>query len=283
MKPTYLNELSSSFMLWLDHEILLNGEAFYNKIDEPLTYAFDPNFKNYKVYGSPYRQWVCDSDIPNAIVASGITSGNAFVPKSVNDVRIDYGMGRAVLKSATPSNLTTLKASFSVKEFNLYFTSKSMTNLLFDDAEQNIMKTPRLSTGALNYKDEPYPCIYVKFTNGKNEPFALGGLDQSDWDVRCTVLADSAFSLDAVCSILADSAHHSFPRIPASGIPFNFCGDFRDIVSGYSYCRLANEYPRNLVYIDEVSISKFDEKVNRAIKDDLWGAFVDFRLLDVRN
>ena len=52
MKATYVNNLMSSFYLWLDHEVLDRGEAFINYSGK-LYNAPDPNFPNKQVYGAP--------------------------------------------------------------------------------------------------------------------------------------------------------------------------------------------------------------------------------------
>jgi hypothetical protein len=281
MKPSYLNELTSSFSLWLDHVVLSEGEAFSNESGK-LFYSFDPNFKNHKIYGSEYRQWVSDRDIQGANIPSGIFSGSVFIPKAPGDVRIDYGMGRVIMKAATPANLEVFSCAYAAKEFNIYTTSKSETEILFEGAELKKQKRGA-KTDALESKEEPYPAIFVKFMGGQNNPFAFGGIDEADWSVRCTVVAADPFSLDSVCSILVDRSHSYFAFIPSSGIPFNVYGDMKQVGEvGYSYSNLCASAGTDLIYIDEVTVSKFSERANKAIKDDIWGAFIDFRLLDVK-
>jgi hypothetical protein len=281
MKPTYLNELTASFALWADHVMLKDAEAFHNESGK-LFYTFDPDFKNYKIYGSEFRQWVCDRDIEGANIPSGIFSGSVFLPKAPGNIRIDYGMGRVIMKSSTPADLSVFSCPYAAKDFNIYTTSKSEVDLLFEGADIKAQKRGK-QPEALNYKDEPYPAIFVKFMGGENKPFAFGGVDEADWNVRCTVIAADNFSLDAVCSVFVDRAHTHFPLVPSSGIPFNIYGDTKatgDV--GYSYSQLCQENSYNLIYVSDVTVSKFSERVNREIKDDIWGAFIDFRLLDVK-
>lgn len=281
MKPGYLNELSASFYLFLDNWLLREGEAFFNHSGE-LEYSFDPNFKNFKVYGSEYRQWVADTDISGAIIPSGIISGSTFIEKSPSDVRIDYGMGRAILKNSYPSNSNVFSAAFSAKEFNIYPTTKDEIDLLFERADvkgEKIKSTNR----ALNYKDQPYPAIFIKFNGGSNKPLAFGGIDEADWDVRCTIVSDSAYKLDAILSTISDAANKSFKFISSENLPFNPYGDIKAPNFLYSYSSTcASQSGGNWIYVKSVDISKFSEKVNKSIKDNVWGAFADFRLLGLK-
>lgn len=282
MKPGYLNELSASFYYFLDHWILREGEAFFNHSGS-LEYSFDPNFKNYKVYGSRYRQWVSDTDISGANIPSGIFSGSSFIPKAANDVRIDYNMGRVILKNSYPANSNIFSSAFSAKEFNIYPTTKDEIDLLFEGAEIKGDKIKKDQAGPLNYKDQPYPAIFVKFNGGQNNPFAFGGMDEADWDVRCTIISDSAYKLDAILSTVSDMAHKSFKYISSNNLPFNVYGDVKPPNFLYSYSSMCSSSGNGgWIYIPSVEISKFPEKVNQSIKDDIWGAFADFRLLGVK-
>lgn len=278
MKPSFTNELSSSFLMFLDHEICYNTEAFVNVTSGKLYPSTDSSFSNNTIYQSQYRQWVSDDSIADVggIIPSFIHSGNASINKSQNGLKIDYGMGRVFLDASFPKNLGNLSASFSRKEFNLFLTSKDEMQLLMDDS--NYYK--QFPSG-MTKNIEPYPLIYVKSFHGENNPFAFGGMDESEYEFRCTVLSDNSFKLDSLVSTLQDSARKNFSLIPSTGIPFNFFGDYKNNIS-YNYYYKCNEYKNNPVYIDSVRVSKFDEKLNKLIKDGVWGGFVDFKLKCLR-
>jgi hypothetical protein len=279
MKATYVTNLMSSFYLWLDHEILTRGEAFINHSGK-LYNSPDPNFPNNSVYGAPFRQWVYDSSVANANIPSGIFINDSYVARGVNGLNIDFNKGRAILNNGIISNNVT--ASYSFKEYNLYYTDEREEKLLFEKA-YNI--TPKVTqvTGALGYLDTPYPCIFIKHRMGENIPFAFGGEDTTKTMIRCIILASNSFSLDGVISILSDSARKVFPVLSPESFPFNYFGDFKS-GNNFNYINLCkNQLPSTLVYIDRVTVSKLDEIDNAKINKKCVAALVDFELSDVRN
>lgn len=277
MKASFINELSASFMLFLDHEICSRGDAFINIQSGTLYPSSDPYFNNYTVYQSQYRQWVADSSIYDATICSGAFINGDFYLKGSSGMKIDYGMGRLIFDNTVPSGMANIKADFATKEFNLFLTAKDETQLFLNDPVSS-----NSIIGALPNSIEPYPLVYVKNFFGENSPFAFGGLDESSHEFRCTIFSDTAFKLDSLNSILQDSARKSFSLIPSSGIPFNIFGDFKQDMTGYNYNDLSSRYSNKLVYIESVRISKFDERVNKLIKEGVWGGFADFKLKTVR-
>lgn len=278
MKATYLNNLMSSFYLWLDHEILYKGEAFTNH-NGKLYATQDPNFPTSKIYGSAFRQWVYDSSITGANIPSGVFINNTFVNKNVSGLAIDYNKGRVIFNNnqVNTQNITT---NYSLKEYNIYYTDEREEKLLFEKAYQITPKITQV-TGALNYLDIPYPCIFIKHRNSENIPFAFGGQDTTSSMLRCIIMASNSFSLDGVISILNDSARKVFPLLSPSDFPFNYLGDFK--FNNFNYIELCNNQPPyNYVYIDKVTVSKLDEIDNAKINKKCVAALVDFEVSDVR-
>lgn len=279
MKPSFINELSASFLMFVDHEISYNAQGFSNIVSGKLYPSTDSYFGNSTIYQSEYRQWISDASISGVggNVANSIYSGNNTINKSENGLKIDYGMGRVFLDDSFPKNLTNLTASFSRKEFNVFLTSK--------DEMQLVMSEPtyysQAATG-MGKSVEPYPLIYIKNFYGENQPFAFGGMDESQYEFRCTILSDNAFKLDSINSTLQDCARKNFSIIPSSGIPFNVFGDFKDSGYPYNYFDLCSNFSNRSAYIDSVRISKFDEKINKVIKDGVWGGFIDFNIKTLR-
>ena len=277
MKATYINNLMSSFYLWLDHEVLERGEAFINYSGKLYT-SPDPNFPNMQVYGAPFRQWVYDSSVTNANIPSGIFVNGNYVTRGVSGLNIDFNKGRAIISGSTSNNVT---ASYSFKEYNIYYTDEREEKLLFEKA-YNI--TPKVTqvTGALGYLDVPYPCIFIKHRMGENIPFAFGGEDSTQTMIRCIVLASNSFSLDGLISILSDSARKVFPVFGPQDFPFNYVGDFKSSNS-FNYKTLCQSQPQSsLVYIDRVTVSKLDEIDNAKINKKCVAALIDFELSDLR-
>lgn len=279
MKPSFINELSASFLMFVDHEISYNAQGFSNIVSGKLYPSVDSYFGNSTIYQSEYRQWVSDASISGVggNVANSIYSGNNTINKSDNGLKIDYGMGRIFLDDSFPKNLTNLTASFSRKEFNVFLTSKDEMQLVMSDPLYYSQATTGMSKSA-----EPYPLVYIKNFYGENQPFAFGGMDESQYEFRCTVLSDNAFKLDSINSTLQDCARKNFSIIPSSGIPFNIFGDFKDTSDPYDYFDLCSQFSNRSAYIDSVRISKFDEKINKVIKDGVWGGFIDFNIKTLR-
>lgn len=278
MKATYVNNLMSSFYLWLDHEILVRGEAFVNYSGK-LYNSRDPNFPNMKVYGGPFRQWVYDSSVPNINFPSGIFIDGNYVARGTNGLSIDFNKGRAIISGSVSNNVT---AGYSFKEYNIYYTDEREEKLLFEKA-YNI--TPKVTqvTGGLGYLDTPYPCIFIKHRMGENIPFALGGQDSTETSLRCIILASNSFSLDGLISILSDSARKVFPVLEPQDFPFNYFGDFKT-ANNFNYINLCKNQPQSrLVYINRVTVSKLDEIDNAKINKKCVAALVDFEVSDVRN
>jgi hypothetical protein len=278
MKPSFANELSASFLMFLDHELCYNAQGFVNIINGKLYPSVDPSFGNNAIYQSEFRQWVSDGSVSGVggIVANSIRHQESTIVKSQNGLKIDYGMGRVFLDDSFPKNLTNLTADFSRKEFNLFLTSKDEMQLLMEDPGYF-----RQSTSGPAKNIEPYPLIYVKNFDSENRPFAFGGMDESEYEFRCTILSDNSFKLDSVSSVLQDSARKTFPLIPSSGIPFNIFGDCKNNLN-YNYFNVCEEYKSSPVYIESVRVSKFEERLNKVIKDGVWGGVVDFKLKCIR-
>jgi len=287
MKPQFLNLLASSFMLWIDHEILDQGESFAN-FSGQLYAANDPNLKGAKVYGSQFRQWVSDSSIQGATIASGVFAGSNFVAKGVSGLNVDYNMGRVVFNHASvPSNLTNLTLPYSFKEFNTYLVTEDEVDLLFEKKWEQInqLNTSSSPVSALKFNEQPYPCVYIKQDSSENQPFAFGGQDATNTSIRAIVLTENSWQMDGLLSILNDSARKSFPVLDLNEIPYNRFGDFKQSFSGsYSYVNLCASSPnhRRLSYIKKVRVTKFDEDINKELGPKVRGAFVDFDLENIR-
>jgi hypothetical protein len=278
MKATYINNLMSSFYLWLDHEVLARGEAFINYSGK-LYNSSDPNFPTNSVYSAPFRQWVYDSSIPNANIPSGVFIDGNYTTRGTNGLNIDFNKGRAILNNGF--NSTNVTASYSFKEYNIYYTDEREEKLLFEKAYNITPKVTQAMSG-LNYLDTPYPCIFIKHRMGENVPFAFGGEDSTQTMIRCIVLASNSFSLDGLISILSDSARKVFPVLSPNDFPFNYFGDFKT-GNNFNYINVCkNQSPYNFVYIDRVTVSKLDEIDNSKINKKCVAALVDFELFNIR-
>jgi len=280
MKASYLNNLTTSFYLWLDHEILSKGDAFINYTGK-LYNSYDPNYDSYSsVYSSPFKQWVYDSSINGAIIPSGVYNNDNFVAKNISGLAIDYNNGRVIFNNNIVNN-NNLTARYSLKEFNIYFTDEKEDKLLFENAYSVRPKFSQI-TGGLTYSEIPYPCIFIKNRSNENIPYAFGGEDKTESMIRCIILAKDSFSMDGVLSILNDSSKKVFPLLNPVDFPFNYLGDFK-IGTSFNYINLCRNQPQsNYTLIDRVTVSKIDESTNTYVNKKVIMALVDFDLYNIR-
>lgn len=280
MKHTYLNNLMSSFYLWLDHEILLKGEGFKN-FSGKLYSLDDPTLQSANcIYGSEFRQWVYDSSIPTASIPSGIYLNNtSFLDKGVSGLCIDYNKGRVLFDSGISTKLN-LSVNFAYKDYNIYYTDEKDERLLFENS-YTVSIVNQKKSKPLSYNELPFPFIFIKNRFTENQPFAFGGQNSTETMLRCIVLSSNSFSLDSLVSILADSFGKNFQIFPPDKLPFNHNGDYK-----YGSFHYENECKNlgmnNLCYIKNVSVSKLDEIKNANINSKCVGAIVDFDVVNVR-
>ena len=181
-----------------------------------------------------------------------------------------------------------MSGDFSVKDFNVYITNDLEEKLLFETQFKVRNAADTTATG-LPPSTMTYPAIFIKNNGSRNEPFAFGGLDHTETDIRAIILSDDQYKIDAVGSIFRDKARTFVPLIPAANMPFNALGDFKNNVQ-YNYTGLTNpNSPDNVsktgVFIDNVYTSKiggvsYAQKTN--INPDVFSMIIDFEISDVR-
>lgn len=280
MKPQFLNQIIPSFYLFLDHEILSKGEAFTNYSGQ-LYSTVDPNFRQYNIWGSPFRQWVSDTSINNAFIPSGAYSYNNFISKGTSGLSLDYSMGR-IITSGSVSTSTSFTINYAFKDINIYYTDAIEEKLLFESKWDLRPTNNFYATGSLDWRSIPYPCLLIKTSDAINNPYAFGGLDISEISVRTILLTDSNYLLDASLSILNDTSRKVFPLFSYFDLPFNVFGDYKSGL--YNYNSLSSQYDNgsDLIIINRTYISKFNSNINKLIGNGIYAAFCDFDLCKIR-
>ena len=291
MKVQYENKVMSSLLLFVDHEVTQKGDAYTNH--GSAFYKIDSLFSDYYVYASPYKQLVADTSITGTTTPNILTGIYFSAPGTT-----DYTEGPMHVQSGTPpwgfdsvnhmqGQLyftgdtdpvagSGISGSYSVKDFNVFLTSMPEEQLLF---ETKLALNPRTSDAnpsvGMEANAQSYPAIFIKDNGGTSEEFALGGVEDTIVNARAIVLADSMFSLDAVCGILKDTVRKSMPIIEQSDLNLNALGAFTGV--NYNYTGSATGA---YCYIDRVSVSK--NIANRGdfenLNPNVFSAFVDFEL-----
>jgi len=272
MKRTFIDDFYSSFVLWFDHSLLSKGEAFSNQ-SALLEKTRDDNLSAYSVYGSQYKQWVYDESIQGVNIPSGVYVNNLFTSRGTSGLKVDYQNGRAIFNSSNPN--WKVSGNFSAKDFNIYTTTKSDEELIF---ETNYIVNPSLkfmATGDLSNKIVA-PCIFLKIKNMENEEFAFGGLNNSSLSARAIILGDSESAVNGVGNIFCDLQKTNFCLLN-NATPLNRFGDTK---SGYNYESLVQQnfsYDK-LAYVDEAYFSRLNQAAVTNKFPDLYVGFIDFTL-----
>ena len=287
MKAQLTNNMMSSFLAFLDNRVLISGEAFTNHGSNLYPLGQD-TVDGFTIWGAPFKQMVCDASVAGATQFTGVKiDGSAFFGVNSNGIKFfQHHQGQVYFEkpsSSTPASVlngsAVVSGNYSVKDFNMYLTSEPEEELLFQTKFELSPKTTQTVTG-LASEAQTYPAIFLKDNGGKNIPFAMGGIDSTVLEVRAIVLADSAFKLDAVCSIMKDCFNDKVSLMDSSDFPFNAIGA---CIGTYNYETLA-ESAEDAFFIDEVNVSK--SIPNRGdyedINSDVFSAFADFKLSYVR-
>lgn len=275
MKAQLDNILMSSMIMWMDNILLSEGQAYQNYSSK--FYPITNIFNGFYTYGLPFKQIVSDISITGANVLSGVYVNNVFTTVGQGNLTgINPNNGQVYFTSN--QNANTLSGIYSVKDFNIYLTNQPEEELLFETQYEIKPKVSQNPTG-LAIESITYPCIFLKNNGGTNEPFALGGQDNTIMEVRAVVLADNMFNLDAVCSILKDTARRYVPLINNS--PFNSFGGLNSGYFNYDTLTSGINISVDGFYIEEVNISKIFANLNPR-NNKVFPAFVDFTLSNIR-
>lgn len=188
----------SSFKERLDH-LITNKLQAYTNVSAPLfANTTDDRLSSYKIASSRNKQWVYDSSVSGATIASssGLSGG-------WQNAKVDFRNGRIV----APGNVTTpVPTSINVAEkyFNVYVSSDPDEELVlkldFLNKENDSQTQTKAITGDTFYG----PCIFVKPGRTKNVGHEIGGKDRTYFDFKVSVFARSEAELLAVGGVIRD-------------------------------------------------------------------------------
>jgi hypothetical protein len=285
MIPQFDNILMTSMLLWMDNKIVTNGQAYTNY--QSAFYPLTNMIYGYYTYGAPLKQMVIDSSISGANIISGVYVNGVFtIPGQNNLSGINATEGQLYFSQPISNPSKVLSGNYAIKDYNIYLTSKTEENLLFETQYQINPKTYQNPTG-LPIGSETYPVIYLKYQGGKNKPLAFGGFDQTVSNVRAVILSDSVFSLDAVTSIMRDTSRTLIPLIYPNEMPFNSLGSVSVSGNNFNYINYtANKANTDdYLYINEVNVTKTDTRLlsaTNSLNRNVYSAFVDFEVIKNR-
>lgn len=270
MKPQYQHQVMTSFLLWFDHELLTEGQAYSNKTGT-LHYFDDSRLpSHHKVYASPYKQWVTDSSVAGDVAPIIPTS---FMGSGRSDkIIFDFENGRIIETGSQFNTNETITGTFAVKDFNIYLTNDTEEDLILESKFVNNSRYSDSETGIKPY-DQATPAIFLNNEITQNVPFAFGGEDETQMTIKAVVLAENQYQLDGVLSIFADSVQKSISMINFTGHPSTEYGDLKE--GGYYYTGTIDGITEKL-YINDVVVSKLSDSAKKQAIGDLKVGFIDF-------
>ena len=266
MKAQFQHNLTSSFFMWFDNFLLTKGEAYTNTTGDFFYYDDTLIDSNYTVFGSPYKQWVSDSSIAGATVPTGVYI-NGNLSGRADGVVLDFDNGRALASGA--SSTDTVTGSFSVKDFNIYFTNDTEDDLI---VENKYVVNSRVPSGPYTYitpYDDVAPAIFLAASTLENKPFALGGMVDTVVLMKAVVISDDPYKLDGALSIFGDSVNEVIEPVPMTGFPYTELGDLKG--DSYNYTEVKQGYSDETPYfVDKVRTSKLSDRARKAVANELY-------------
>jgi len=285
MKPQFQHQIITSFALWIDHIILQRGEAFQN-IDASFYLQDDPRLDpEFISFASPHKQWVTDSSIKGAEVIKGITLDGQYIEKNKEGIRYDYNNGRVVIPRLIANESSRVEGVYSVKDFNIYITDQTEEELLIETKFDKNSRFDQEVDGGVKPYDQVVPAIFVSYEEGFNAPFAFGGEDTTNSMIRCVVFSESSYQLDGVFSILKDLNNIAISNVGFDEHPLNEFGDLKYGI--YDYKDLSDRYyniknSQSIFHVNQVTVSKLNDKVAKKSHPGLYIGFVDFKINSYR-
>lgn len=259
--------------MYLDNKILSKGEAFTNH--SGLFYPIDSFYNGYYAYASPFKQLVYDSSVSGANQISGIYLNGSFITPGQSGLEaINPNQGAVYFNSNKSSS--AISGNYAVKDFNILITDENEEKLLFENKYSLRPKVSQNLTG-IGVESLTFPIIYIKINSAEHKPFAIGGLDEASTNIRAIILADSAFLLDAACSIMRDCKDDRFTVLDNSSLPMNAFG----YTGNFNYSGVnSNKVPLIWsVNVNKILPARGDLK---NLNPNVLCAFADFEISDIK-
>lgn len=276
MQGQFQHKIVSSFLLWLDNKILTKGQAFTNHSSNLFKVNSDKG--SYHTYAIPYGGIVSDSSISGANVMTGVYLNNTFITTGQSGfVGINYEKGHVYFNSNVNY---TISGDYAVKDFNISTTYEPEEAILFKNKYYLKTKFPQQLSGTQPHQI-PYPIIFVKDNGSNSDPFALGGLEQEIYRIRCIILSDDYFKLTAAQNILRSAVRTQIALFEPSEIPYNAINSLKSGYYNYTGVAYNKINEQNFMFIENATTPRIVQQFTSSIDDlnrDVFFNFVDFEL-----
>lgn len=277
MKPVFQHKVLNSFYLWYDSFIMRKGEA-YETFTTNFYHYSDERITDKTVFGSPYKQFVYDKSVTGAVVIEAVSGDGIEYTRGVSGLKIDYDNGRILLNSGFNTGVD-FSGRYSVKNFNTYISNENEEQLIIENQYKVNSRYTRELTYVGPY-DQSLPASFLSVEKARNEPFALGGEDNSISHAKAVVFAENLYELDGILSVFSDSNNECFANIPFTGAPLDEYGDVKTnhYPTGYYYTGVAANYENDVFIVRSVETSKLSDKISKQVKPNVYVGFIDFEI-----
>lgn len=256
---TFDHLLNSSLILWTRNLLENKGQCY--SLGSGMFYDTQEVYGGRFSYSLPFKPLVADSSISGATVMTGIYLDNTFITTGVSGLTgIDYNRGAVyfisgITYASNPAH-TRLSGNFSVSEFSYKLTNDPEENLLFETKYALKPKTNQTVTG-LGPSDATFPVIFFKPNGGRNNVFALGGIEETINSFRLIILAESQYQLDGASCLIRDKTRAILPLLTGvSEMPFNAFGGFSGPIHNYNTTFTGKFSTSNSATINDVRITR---------------------------
>ena len=116
MKALYQHVLLNSFYLWFDNFLTKKGSAYKNYRTDLYHYT-DERVQNKVVFGSPYKQWVYDKNITDAVANPLISGDSGAIAEGTSGLPFYFDNGRELF-DADLNTVNIISCNFKVKDYN---------------------------------------------------------------------------------------------------------------------------------------------------------------------
>ena len=284
MKVQFDHLLQSSFYLWFDDRLTRIASGVDPNVDMTFKYYEETSDvpSNLDAYYAPYRQLVGNGDnVPSGVYINGALTYQNTSPDEY--MLIDFDQGRVILDPDEYGSNLSVSGTFSTKDFNVYMTNETEEELLIENTFilSSDDETQLENVNKLNVDHYVIPAAFITMASSQNRPFAMGGLDQTIYNLRTVVLAESNYGLDAILSHFRDTKNLGVPILQYQQFPY---GEFFHVKQfPYTYTGLVNGMKGD-IWIEDVKTSKLYDR-NSALKlsKGTKVGFIDFELNIVRD
>lgn len=229
MKAQLDTRIISSFLLYVDHVIQRDGQAYQNTVTRfyPATSPIANNF----VYTAPIKPLCNDASISGANIMSGVWIGPTYIKVGQSGLRaINHYQAALYFTGSRPSGLP-ISGSVAQKEINIKLTDKPDWKLMFETQYVTNNTNPVTPFTGVPLDAETSPVIFMRTKVQENKPFGFAKLDNQTINMRAIVIAENEFQKTAVVTILKNLNYHAIP-LPSS-LPFDALGNMTGQVFNY--------------------------------------------------